>query len=423
MRTRALTLLVILYVFNFIDRNLLSILLTSIKEDLQVSDTLMGFLMGPGFALFYTLAGIPIARLADRYARRTVMAVGLALWSIATAASGLVRSFGEMAVARIFVGVGEASATPSAHSLISDLFPPDRRASAIAIYNMGASIGIFLGLAFGGLLHDSLGWRNAFLIVGLPGVLFALVVRFGLPEPRRGAAEGLEDSGTPPSLREVLGHLLALRSFRHLLAAAGLYSINAYAMTTWPAAFMERVHHLTPGEFGWKLGLVIGLGGAAGALVGGFLADALAKRDMRWLMWLCAASGCALVPFLAGFCFSPDPTWALWLFVPANFLNQFYAAPSYALTQGLAQLRMRAVASAVILFVINLVGLGMGPQLVGVLNDLLAPTFGDQAIRYSLAGVGLFNVWGAVHSILGARSLRAELAQVTADNAARAGAA
>ena len=148
--------------------------------------------------------------------------------------------------------------------------------------------------------------------------------------------------------------------------------------------------------------------------MGGFLADALAKRDMRWLMWICAASGCGLVPFLFGFCFSPDPTLALWLFLPANFLNQFYAAPSYAVTQGLAQLRMRAVASAVILFVINLVGLGVGPQLVGVLNDLLEPTFGDQAIRYSLGAVGLFNLWGAVHSILGARFLRAELAQAAA---------
>ena len=199
MRARALTLLVILYVFNFVDRNLLSILLTSIKEDLEVSDTLMGFLMGPGFAFFYTFAGIPIARLADRYARRTVMAVGLALWSLATAASGVVRNFGEMAVARVLVGVGEASATPSAHSLISDLFPPTRRASALAIYNMGASIGIFFGLALGGWLHDSIGWRNAFLILGLPGVLFALVIRFGLPEPRRGASEGLEDSGEPPA--------------------------------------------------------------------------------------------------------------------------------------------------------------------------------------------------------------------------------
>jgi len=417
-RARALTLLVILYVFNFVDRNLLSILLTSIKEDLEVSDTLMGFLMGPGFAFFYTFAGIPIARLADRYARRTVMAVGLALWSLATAASGVVRNFGEMAVARVLVGVGEASATPSAHSLISDLFPPTRRASALAIYNMGASIGIFFGLALGGWLHDSIGWRNAFLILGLPGVLFALVIRFGLPEPRRGASEGLEDSGEPPAFLEVARYLLAQRSFRHVLAAAGFYSITAYAMTTWPAAFMERVHGLSPGEFGWKLGLVVGLGGAAGALVGGFAADALSKRDMRWLMWICAVSGLSLIPFLVGFCFSPDPTLALWLFLPANFLNQFYAAPSYAVTQGLAQLRMRAVASAIILFVINLVGLGLGPQLVGVLNDLLEGSFGDQAVRYSLAAVGLFNLFGALHSVLGSRYLRRDLETAAATSGA-----
>jgi predicted MFS family arabinose efflux permease len=414
MRTRVLTLLVFVYVFNFIDRNLLSILLNSIKADLRVSDTLMGFLVGPAFALFYTFAGIPIARLADRYPRRNVLAVGLAVWSLATVLSGLVRSYAQMAIARIAVGVGEASATPSAHSLISDIFPPERRSSAIAIYNMGSSIGIFAGMAFGGLLHDSLGWRYAFIVVGIPGVLFALVLRGVLPEPQRGSVEQLVDTGEQPSFREVARHLLTQRSFRHVLAASGLYALTGYSMTTWAAPFMERVHGLTPGEFGLQLGLVVGICGALGSLGSGFLTDALARRDERWLVWI-QALGCSLVfPFLAAFALCPTPGLALLLFIPANVFNQFFAAPSYAVTQGLALLRMRAMASAIILFVINLIGLGLGPQLIGIANDLLEAAYGSEAIRYSLTGVGIFNLWGAVHSLLAARHLRSDLERARA---------
>jgi len=413
-RTRVLTILIVVYVFNFVDRNLLSILLESIKADLGVSDTMMGFLVGPAFALLYTFAGIPIARLADRNPRRLVLAVGLAVWSLATCLSGLARNFTQMAMARIAVGVGEASATPTAHSLISDIFPPERRSSALAIYNMGASIGIFVGMALGGFLHDSLGWRRAFIVVGIPGVLFALSLRYLLPEPRRGEVENLVDTGEQASFREVARYLLAQRSFRHVLAAAGLYSITGYGMITWAAPFMERIHGLSPGEFGVRLGLVVGIFGALGSLGSGFLTDALARRDERWLAWIAALGCIGVVPFLAGFALCPTPGLALLLFIPANIFNQFYAAPSYALTQGLARLRMRAMASAMILFSINLIGLGVGPLLIGVANDLLAESYGAEAIRYSLAFLGLFNLWGAAHSIQAARHLRTDLARARA---------
>src|SRR5262245_14632802 len=204
MQARVLTLLVFVYVLNLVDRNLMSMLLDSIKRDLGVSDSLMGLLVGPAFAVLYTVAGIPIARLADRHSRRLVLAVGLAIWSLATAASGLVRSYAQMALTRVVVGIGEASASPSAYSLLSGVLPPARRSSAIAIYNCGASIGIFAGMALGGVLNDVLGWRHAFLAVGLPGAVFALVIRFWLPEPRRGAADAIQDSGEPPALVEVI---------------------------------------------------------------------------------------------------------------------------------------------------------------------------------------------------------------------------
>jgi predicted MFS family arabinose efflux permease len=411
MRTRVLTVLVVVYVLNLVDRNLMSILLDPIKRDLGVSDSLMGLLVGPAFAVLYTLAGIPIARLADRHARRVVLAVGLLVWSLATAASGLARSYVQMALARIAVGVGEASASPCAYSMISDVFSPARRSSAIAIYNSGASIGIFAGMALGGLLNDTLGWRNAFLVVGLPGAVFALVVRFWLPEPRRGAADALEDAGAAPALAEVLRYLLRLRSFRHVLAAAGLYSITSYAMITWSPAFLQRVFDLSPGEFGTQLGLAIGVAGVVGALTAGFLADALTRRDARWLVWIAACGGVAVLPFLVAFAASPSAMLALLVFVPANFFNAWFPSVTQAVGQGLARLRMRALASAIVLFAINIIGLGLGPWLIGISNDLLAPTFGAEAIRYSLGGVGAVNLWAAAHSLLAARHLRAELAR------------
>lgn len=411
MQVRVLTVLVVVYVFNLVDRNLMSMLLVSIQRDLDVSDSLMGLLVGPAFAVLYTVAGIPIARLADLHSRRLVLAIGLAVWSLATAASGLVRSYAQMALARVAVGVGEASASPCAYSLISDVFPPERRASAIAIYHSGASLGIFAGMALGGELNDTVGWRNAFLAVGLPGALFALVVRFWLPEPRRGAADAIEDSGEQPALFEVLRYLLGLRSFRHVLLAAGLYSITSYAMLTWSPAFMERVFGLSPGEFGTRLGVVIGLGGVVGALSVGFLADALARRDARWLVWIAACGGVGVVPCLVAFAWSPTAMVALLALFPANFFNGWFPSLTQTVGQGLARLRMRALASAIVLFAVNIIGLGLGPWLIGISNDLLAPAFGDEAIRYSIGGVGLVNLWAAAHSLLAARHLRSELAR------------
>src|SRR5262245_45487175 len=338
MQARVLTVLVLVYVFNLVDRNLMSMQLDPIKRELGVSDSLMGLLVGPAFAVLYTVAGIPIARLADLHSRRLVLAIGLAAWSIATAASGLVRSYAQMALARIAVGVGEASSSPCAYSLISDVFPPQRRASAIAIYHSGASIGIFAGMALGGVLNDTLGWRNAFLVVGLPGALFALAVRFWLPEPRRGAADAIEDSGEQPALFEVLRYLLGLRSFRHVLVAAGLYSSTSYAMLTWSPAFMQRLFDLSPGEFGIQLGVVIGIGGVLGALSVGFIADALARRDARWLVWIAACGGVGVLPCLIGFAASPTPKLALLALFPANFFNGWFPSLSQTVGQGLARL-------------------------------------------------------------------------------------
>lgn len=406
-----LAVLFAVYVFNFVDRNILSMLLQPIQEELRVSDTAMGFLTGLAFAVFYTAAGIPLARWADRGSRRGVIAVGLAFWSLMTAASGLARSFAQLALARVGVGIGEAAATPAAHSLIADYFPPERRTGAIAVYNMGASAGILFGLALGGWLQERFGWRAAFFAVGLPGLALALLVRTTVHEPSRGLADGLVDAGEPPGAWQVFRYLASLRSFRHLAAAAGLYGLASYGMLTWAPTFMARVHRLGYAEIGLQLGLVVGLGGAVGSLLSGLVCDRLGRRDVRWQVWLPALASAGLLPFFAVFALADDPRLALLAFVPVNLLNVVFAAPTYAITQGLAKLRMRALAAAIVLFVLNLVGLGLGPQAVGALNDLLAPAWGPEAIRYSMLIVVSANLWGAVHSLLATRTLRADLAR------------
>ena len=402
--------LFVVYIFNFIDRQILSILLQSIKEELQVSDAYMGFLTGTAFAIFYTTMGIPIARWADRGTRTTVIAVGLAVWSGMTALSGLVRTFWQLAVARILLGVGEAAASPASHSLLSDYFPPERRATALAIYTMGANVGILIALAGGGWIDQAFGWRMAFFVVGAPGLVLALVVRLAIKEPPRGQVEGLATDADMPTVGEVFAHLWRSRSFRHLSIASGLYAFAGYGFMTWVPTFLIRVHEMSRGEAGTWTGLMVGGGGALGAYLGGRLADGLGADDARWSMWICAIGGVAMTPLAAAFLLSSDPTAALFAYAPAAVLGSLYVGPTFAVTQALAKLRMRALASAVILFFLNLIGLGLGPWAVGISNDLLAPRFGDEAVRYSLLLAIALNGWAAVHSVIGARTLRSDLA-------------
>lgn len=404
-----LAVLVVVYAVNFIDRNLLTVLLEPIKRELGASDTAMGLLTGFAFAAFYTLAGIPIARLSDRGSRRDVMSIGIAFWSLMTAASGLVTSYAQLAAARIAVGVGEASATPAAHAMISDLYPPARRAWALAIYSTGANFGTLFGLTLGGVIHETFGWRAAFFLIGLPGLLIAALVRTTLPEPHRGASEGIVDSGTTPTIGESLRHLASLPTFRHLALSAGLYGIVCYGLVAWAVTLIVRVHGVGYSEVGFKAGLAIGLSGACGALIAGALTERLTARDRRWLVWLPALVAALQLPFHALFALSSDAGIAFLALVPVNFLNVIFGPSSYAVAQGLAPLRMRAMASAALLFFLNLVGMGLGPTLVGVLNDVLDERYGPEAIRYSLLALLLANLWGIVHSLLAARTLDADL--------------
>lgn len=398
--------------FNFLDRQLLAILLVPIKDELGASDAEMGFLSGFAFALFYTFAGIPIARWADRGTRRSIMAGGIALWSGMTAVCGLARSFWQLAGARVGVGVGEAALTPAAHSMISDYFTPRHRATALAVLTMGAHVGVILGMGIGGAIVDHWGWRAAFFIAGAPGLLVALLVRLTVREPLRGQSEGIVAAPEVEPLGTVLRTLWRLRTFRHLALGASLQAFFGYGFLAWAPTFMMRVHDMSPGEVGLPLGLILGLGGLTGALVSGGMSDRLARRDPRWYVWLPALTAVAMIPFALLFLYWPTAMAAMLFFAPAVCLGNFYPPPIYALTQGLVGARMRGIAASILLLVINLIGLGLGPWLVGVLNDALNAQFGAHAIRYSLAIIGLSNIWAAAHFVRAARSVRAELRTV-----------
>ena len=428
-RKYALGILLVGYIVNFVDRTILSILLEPIKLELTLTDTQLGFLGGLAFAVFYTFLGIPIAMLADRKSRVKILAIAMVVWSLMTALCGRATDFMSLLLARIGVGAGEAGASPPSHSLISDYFPVEARATALSIYALGIPIGSMIGNFVGGWGAEALGWRNTFYLVGLPGVLVALVIWFTLREPPRGMSDGIvidnskptgktSDAGpAAPGVSQVLSLLWSKRSFRHLSFAAGLHAFVGYGAGTWNAPFFIRIHEMPISEVGSWLALVSGIG-AIGTFLGGYWADKLADRtgEKRWYFWVPGIATFVMVPFqfLAYLYGGIGAVLASLMLV--TVLGNMYLGPSFAMTQALVSLRMRAVASAILLFVLNLIGMGLGPYLVGVASDLLAPTFGQESIRYALCLAVLANVWAAGHYFLGARHMRKDLADTEAMN-------
>lgn len=417
-RRYVLGLLLVVYVFNFVDRQILTILAEAIRLDLGLSDTALGFLGGIAFALFYTVAGIPIARWADRGARRSIIALGLFIWSVMTAITGLSRNFTQLALARVGVGIGEAACSPPAHSLLSDYFPAERRGTAFAIYALGIPIGSAIGTFAGGWIKEFFDWRTAFFVVGLPGIALALVVRFTLREPPRGLSERAPAVPADPSrdsTGDVLRFVLRLRSFRHISMAAALHAFYGYGAAFFVPVFMIRVHGFSEGELSTYLALIALFGGGLGTFLGGWLGDRLAVRDQRWYVWVPGIATAVGIPFAACFYLWPNGYVALCFGLFATLVGAMYLGPTFAMAQGLARPHMRALVSAILLFIINLIGLGLGPQIVGLTSDILKPELGAESVRYALLSVVLGGAaWSTVHYLLAARTLRAELEAKTA---------
>lgn len=401
--------LLVVYVFNFLDRQIVTILAEPIARDLGLSDTQIGVLTGLSFALFYSTLGLPIARLADRPRtdRVKLIAAAVAIWSLATAACGGARSFVQLAIARVFVGAGEAGGTPPAHSLITDIAAPQQRARAFALYQLGPPIGGLIGMVAGGFMATTLGWRWAFVVVGLPGVVLALLVAALLRDPRRSG--GASERAAPLPLREALGRILASKAMRLLLATAGFASFATYGVLIWTTIFFQRSHGLTPAETGLWFGLVNGLGSMLGVWLGGQIGDRHRAKGAQHLLTIPALAQMLSVPFLLGALLVGDWRASLVLFFPAIVLNWLYVAPYYSAAQGLVPPATRAVASAAILLMQNLIGLGLGPVLLGYCSDLLKPGYGTDSVRYVLFIAGLVSLIAGLLLWRARRHLPAEL--------------
>ncbi len=409
-RNYVLAMLTIVYIFNFIDRQVLVILQESIKKELHLSDTQLGLLSGFTFAVFYVTLGIPIARFADKNSRRNTVTISLGLWSIMTACSGLARNFVQLLLARIGVGVGEAGGSPPAHAMISDYYPPEKRSTALSIYSTGIYFGVLIGFLMGGYLNQHLGWRSAFLAVGIPGIIFSLLFYATVKEPKKGRTDfDRVSTNNSYSFGEALRLLYSNKTFVFLALAAALNVFCIYGLINWAPSFLTRLHGIKNSETGTSLGLIYGIGGALGSFGGGFLTDKLGKKDKRWYLIIPAYAILITIPGAAGALFLHNTFFSLSCLALCACLQSLYLGPSLAVAHSLVPASMRALTSSIFFLVINLIGLGFGPLVVGMISDLLKPMLGVESLRWALSIIMVMSLVSAILFFATAKKLVTDL--------------
>ena len=403
--------LLLVYVLNFLDRQVVVILAEPIKRDLGLSDTQVGLMAGLAFALLYTVLGFPLARYADRPRsdRVGLIAISLALWSAATALCGLSTTFVQLLAARVGVGIGEAGCTPAAHSLISQMVKPEKRSSALALYGMGIPIGSLLGLVLGGLLADVLGWRHTFLILGLPGLAVALLVWLTIKDPRRLSGPAPLETVARPPLSEALKEMRASKAFVAIFVAAAVVAFLGYGKGVWTTIFFMRSHGLSPGQVGVWLGLGGGASGVFGTWLGGYLAERFGGKDPRKMLMGPIIGMSIAFPFLLLAYTVTDWRLAILLVCIPTVFNSLSYGPAFAIIQGVIRPQNRAMAVAVVSFGQSLVGLGLGPLGFGMLSDAITPLAGPQSVRWVLLGAAFLGLIPAYFFWRASRHLAREL--------------
>jgi len=404
-RAYVLCILVLVYTFNFIDRQIVGILAIPIKEDLGLTDTQLGLMGGLAFALLYTTLAIPIAMAADRMSRTWIMTGALVVWSGMTAVCGMAQNFWQLFFARVGVGIGEAGGVAPAYSLISDFFPPNQRARALSVYSFGIPIGSALGIVFGGIIATLVDWRFAFIVVGAAGILVAPLFRATVREPVRGAFDAKGSVSSPASLTEIMRVLLKKPSFWGLSLAASCSSMMGYGLFFWLPSFFVRSYDVTLLKASLVYGAILLVGGIAGTWLGGSLADRFGETNRSAYARIPAFAFLATVPFYLVGVLSPTLTISVLVMIVPTALGLAWLGPVISAVQHLVPPNMRATASAIFLFVNNLIGIGIGTLAIGAISDGLQDRFGDESLRYAILAGTTFYLLAAAIFLLSARRL------------------
>jgi predicted MFS family arabinose efflux permease len=415
-RSYVLTLLAALAAFNFLDQQLMSILLEPIRREFQLSDIQLGLLSGLIFAALYTLLSIPAGLWAVAHSRRKLVAAAAMLWGAMTIACGFVQSFTQLAFARLGVGIGEAGGAPPSQAWVSDLYNPGERATALAVLAAGVNVGALLAYLVGGFVGQRYGWRTAFIVGGIPPLLCAALLRMTTREAmpvRPAPAQG--DPGSFALVRTTLIQMFGDPVIRQVLIAAVLAMTVGYGAIAWIPSFLVRSHGLGIAPIGAYLALTIGIGGGLGSWLGGYVSDRLRVRDVRWSLWLVAIVFVVARPFAMAFYWVDDTALALALFVLPGAVGAIHIGPSVAILHERVQARQRPLASALFLMILTLVGLGLGPLAVGAMSQIAFAKYGADSLRYALLVWQLVGFWAAIHFYLGGAALaRGDAAGVAA---------
>ena len=403
----SLALLALVYIFSFIDRQVIAVLIEPIKHEFAATDTQMGLLSGLAFGLLYAVLGMPVGRLADRWNRRNIIAVCCGLWSLATLACGLAAQFWQLLLARMSVAIGEAGGMAPAISVVSDLYPKKRRSLAISLFMMGPHLGVLIGLALGGWIAQHYGWRATFMVFGVPGIVLSALVWLWVREPQRGAFDAtvVAPMRTESLLRQV-SRLLGVTAFYRLALACGLAGLAGYGYGVWIPSFLVRSHGVSLAQAGLMFGVASGLGAVLGSLFSGWLCDRCVMRDERWQLGLPTLGMLLAVPSALAFILWPQGGHWQWgglqvphamVFAPVfAFFASWWPPLSYTAVSHMVDPTERSVAAALLNFFVTLFGSGLGPLVTGLLSDELMPRLGDEALRWSLAGLMLLMLPAAI---------------------------
>lgn len=406
----------LVYTFSYLDRQIVAILAEPIKNDLNLTDTQVGMLSGLMFALFYTAFGIPVAWLADRKNRVRIVALACFLWSAFSGLCGLAQNFTHLVIARIGVGVGEAGGSSPSMSIIADYFPPHKRGGAISLFSLGVPLGATIGVAFGAWVAGEYGWRTAFIAVAIPGVLLSLLLLLLVREPVRGRYDPpSEVKSEPASVKECLDTYKKTPTLSLLLLSAGTYSFVFNAFGAWAPALLMRAKGATLEDISVYYSVVFGLAMAIGMFASGFLADRFALRRISAYATFPAVALAIGVPFFVAGVMADNWQLALGLLAVPMLMNMMFVAPGFAIVQNVAPANQRATASAILMFVNNLVGMGLGPLFVGALSQHFSKTMeSGAALQQAMLWITPFYIPAIIAMVLVGKALEKRQAALAA---------